>query len=108
MQALTALVAIGILAWLVLRYTLHAPVFARGRFGGGLFGGAKTQMVVLERLSLDPKHAIFLVRVGERVLLLGAGEGQVTPVAELTPDELRGLETADQEPDEPSNASTAS
>jgi flagellar protein FliO/FliZ len=46
---------------------------------------------VVGRASLSPKHTVFLLRVGERVLILGTGpQGSPTLLGELTePDNLQ-------------------
>lgn len=83
LQGLLALLAVCVLAWVVLKW-------AAGR-GFGVAGQGK-RVRVLERVPLDARRSLFLVQVGERVLLLGAGEGaSPTTLAELTPEELPEL-----------------
>ncbi|MFO0684303.1 MAG: flagellar biosynthetic protein FliO [Sandaracinus sp.] len=65
-QALLALVAVCILAWTVLRWTA-------GRGLGALGGGQRIE--VLERTHLDAKRTLYLVKIGERAFLVGAGDG---------------------------------
>jgi flagellar biosynthetic protein FliO len=80
LQTLLALAAVCILAWVVLRWG------ARRGFGVGLGGG---RVRVLERVALDPRRAIYLVQVADKVLLIGAGDGAAPAVlAELDPSEL--------------------
>lgn len=82
LQTLLALAAVCILAWVVLRWS--------ARRGLGLGGGRRVK--VLERVPLDGRRALYLVEVGGRVLLLGAGEGASPAVlAELDPKELPEL-----------------
>jgi len=59
--------------------------------GGGL--------QVVGRLSLSPKHTVYLLRVGGRVLLVGAGPqgapaliSELDDLAEVAPDPPRGEE----------------
>lgn len=79
LQTLLALAAVCILAWVVLRWS--------AKRGLGLGGGRRVK--VLERVPLDGRRALYLVEVGGRVLLLGAGEGASPAVlAELDPSEL--------------------
>ncbi|MCA9607162.1 MAG: flagellar biosynthetic protein FliO [Myxococcales bacterium] len=79
LQTLLALAAVCILAWVVLRWT--------AKRGLGLGGGRRVK--VLERVPLDGRRALYLVEVGGRVLLLGAGEGASPALlAELDPDDL--------------------
>ncbi|HEY8432912.1 MAG TPA: flagellar biosynthetic protein FliO [Sandaracinaceae bacterium] len=79
LQTLLALAAVCILAWVVLRWS------ARRGFGLGRPGRVR----VLERVPLDGRRSLYLVAIGARVLLIGAGEGAApTLLAELDPDEL--------------------
>jgi flagellar protein FliO/FliZ len=80
LQALLVLLAISILAWVVLRWV--------GKRGFGL-GFSRGNVKVLERVPLDSRRSLYLVKVGERVLLIGAGEGGAPRVlAKLDPSEL--------------------
>lgn len=82
LQTLLALAAVCILAWVVLRWS--------SKRGFGL--GAGKRVKVLERVPLDGRRALYLVEVGGRVLLLGAGDAASPNVlAELDPDELPEL-----------------
>lgn len=88
LQTLLALAAVCILAWIVLRWT--------SRRGLGLGSGKRVK--VLERVPLDGRRALYLVQIGDRVLLIGAGDSAAPAVlAELDPDELPEL------PDRPSS-----
>ncbi|MEM9195682.1 MAG: flagellar biosynthetic protein FliO [Myxococcota bacterium] len=83
-QALLALLAVSILAFVVLRW-------AQKR-GAGLGGFSGRRVEVLERVILERGRSLYLIRIGEKVLLLGAGEGAAPQVlAELSPDELPEL-----------------
>ncbi len=78
LQTLLALAAVCILAWVVLRWSAK-----RG------FNLGSGRIKVLERTPLDGRRALYLVEVGERVLLVGAGEGGAPALlAELDPAEL--------------------
>ena len=75
LQTLLALAAVCILAWVVLKWA------ARRGFGLGATGG---RVRVLERIPLDPRRSLYLVRVADRVLLIGAGDtASPTVLAEL-------------------------
>lgn len=90
LQSLLALVAVSVLAWVVLRWA--------GRRGLGGVGRGRVQ--VLERVPLEGRRALYLVKVGDRVLLLGAGDaGAPAVLAELDPGELPALPAG---PDGPS------
>lgn len=81
-QAVAMLLGVCVLAWLVLR-------FASQR---GLGLGQGQRVKVLERVPLDARRMIYVVQIGERVLVLGGGEGaSPTLLAELKPGELPPL-----------------
>lgn len=77
-QTLIALVGVCALAWWVLRWG--------ARRGLGSLGNGRIE--VLDRATLDARSTVFVVRVGRRVLVVGAGPQSVTTLAELTEDEL--------------------
>ena len=84
LQTLLALGAVCILAWVVLRWA------SKSRLG---FGVSRGRVRVLERVPLDARRSLYLVQVGGKVLLVGAGDGAAPAVlAELEPAQL---------PDEP-------
>lgn len=79
-QALLALVAVCILAWTVLRWSA-------GRGLGALGGGKRIE--VIERAHLDARRTLYLVKIGERTYLVGAGEtGAPALIAEIPAGEL--------------------
>ena len=83
LQTLFALAAVSILAWIVLRWT--------ARRGLGL--GAKRRVKVLERVPLDGRRTLYLVEVGDKVLLIGVGDAAPPAVLrEFDPRELPELE----------------
>lgn len=84
-QSLLALVAVCILAWVVLRWSAKA----------GLGIGRGEHLEVIERMALDARRSVVVVRVGKRMLLLGVGE-QAAPslITELDPAELPRQQTA--------------
>ena len=65
LQSLLALAAVCILAWVVLRWSAQR----------GLGTGAGQRVQVIERVPLDARRWVYLVKIGERVLVLGAGDG---------------------------------
>jgi flagellar biosynthetic protein FliO len=79
-QALLALAAVCILAWTVLRWSA-------GRGLGSLGGGQRIQ--VIERAHLDARRTLYLVKIGERAFLVGAGDtGAPSLLAEIPAREL--------------------
>jgi flagellar biogenesis protein FliO len=65
-------------------------LYAARRFGMGRAGGP---LELVGRLPLDGRRTVYLVRVGRRVLVLGAGDQALTSLAELSADEVAGLGT---------------
>lgn len=80
LQTLLALAAVCVLAWVVLKWAAQR----------GLGIGASGQRVkVLERVALDARRTLWLVKIGGKVLLIGAGDGAPPSLlAELKEDEL--------------------
>ena len=79
-QTLLALAAVCILAWVVLRWSA-------GRGLAGLAGGQRIE--VLERAHLDARRTLYLVKIGERAFLVGAGDGGAPSLlAEIPASEL--------------------
>jgi flagellar biogenesis protein FliO len=76
-QTGVTLLAVVVLAWLVL--------FAGRRFG---VSHTKGPMELLGRLQLEPRRAVCLVKIGDKVLVLGTSEAGVNKLAELTESEL--------------------
>ncbi len=54
-------------------------------------GASGSGLTTLATLPLGPNRALHLVRAGEEVVLLGAGEGAVTPIRTYRADEARAL-----------------
>jgi flagellar biosynthetic protein FliO len=79
LQSLLALAAVCILAWVVLRWSAQR----------GLGTGLGQRVQVLERVPLDARRWIYLVKIGERVLVLGAGDGaSPTLLTEMAVEDL--------------------
>lgn len=79
LQSLLALTAVVILAWVVLRWSAQR----------GLGMGAGQRVKVIERVPLDARRWVYLVQIGERVLVVGAGDGaSPTLLTELSAREL--------------------
>ena len=78
LQTLLALAAVCVLAWVVLRWS--------ARRGLGLGRG---RIRVIEKVALDGRRALYLVSIGDRVMLIGAGDGGAPSlIAELDAAEL--------------------
>jgi flagellar protein FliO/FliZ len=74
-QTLLALAAVCLIAILALRYGLRRLSVFGGREGG--------RIKVVERVAMDARRSLYLVDVGGRLLLLGAGDGPMTLLAEI-------------------------
>lgn len=62
---------------------------ARDRLPGlGLTLQGSRSLRLVERVALDPQRAAFIVAVGRRHWLLAASGEQITPVAELSPEDV--------------------
>lgn len=91
LQAVLALGAVCLLAWVVLRW------LGKRGFGTGARGTGRIRVV--ERTPLDAHRALYLVEVGDRVWLVGAGEGaSPSLLAELDPSELPPLPESGERP----------
>lgn len=75
-----ALLLVCLAAWWLVRAAAR-----RGMLGAATRG---SHMTVIERVSLDPRRALHLVRVGKRVLVLGASDEGLRTLAEIPADEL--------------------
>ncbi|MCB9601338.1 MAG: flagellar biosynthetic protein FliO [Sandaracinus sp.] len=86
LQTLVSLLAVCLLAWLLLRWG------ARRGFATGARG---RRVKVIERVALDPRRTLYVVEVGGKVLLLGAGDGaSPTLLSELDPKDFPAEPTA--------------
>jgi flagellar biosynthetic protein FliO len=72
LQAVLALLAVSVLAWVVLR----------GLARGGMLRGGSGRIRVLERTPLDARHSLVLVQVDGETLLLGVGDGSAPTLIE--------------------------
>jgi flagellar biogenesis protein FliO len=62
-----------------------ARLLRRARFG---IGAGSHLVTVVESAMLSPHLWVHVVKVGTRYLCVGGGERGVTPLAELTPEEI--------------------
>lgn len=65
------------------------------RFGpGNVSGPGRVRMELVQRIALNPKQGIAVVRIGDRVLAVSTGDGGVRPLAELEEEELESAQAA--------------
>lgn len=74
---------------LTLALVLGAVVVMSRRWG---VGGAAGPLELVGRLPLDPRRAIYLVRVGPQVLVVGASDGGLVKLSELASSDLPAFE----------------
>ncbi len=72
----------AVAAWLLKRMTSGGSALGRGK------AGKPVRIEILGRQSLGRRSSIAIVRAGERGLVLGVTDQQVTLLAETTADEL--------------------
>lgn len=77
-QTLLTLGAVCALAWWVLRWAARRGV---GRSPAGV-------IAVVDRVALDPRRSLVVVRVAGKALLLGASDAGLSVLAELDPAAL--------------------
>lgn len=63
---------------------IYGSLFLLRRWQGGWFSPAKKHITLIETTRLSPRQALHLVRVGERVLLVGATDQTVALLSEVT------------------------
>lgn len=92
---LVSVVLVLVLAWWFTRYVV-------GRGALGVFGAAKNggHMEVLAQLGLGREQRLALVRTGERYFLLGISTGNISTLAEFTPEEAALWKRQSEEPGE--------
>jgi flagellar biogenesis protein FliO len=83
-ETLVTLAAVVLLAVLVLYGGRHLGL---GRASGGL--------ALVGKLPLDPRRAVYLVRIGKLVYVVGASEGGLVRLGEIAAEDLPLLPLAD-------------
>lgn len=69
---------------------IYGSVFLVKRFGPNRAGrsGGKRMLEMMDSISVGPKKMIAIVRVGERAVVVGITDNQMTSLTELDKDEL--------------------
>lgn len=77
---------------------IYAGVFLLRRLMGKRYSGNRQNSLleVLETTYLGPKKTVSLVRVADRAVLIGSSENQISPLAELSPEETAKILAAVQ------------
>ena len=85
------LIAVCLLSYLFIRF-LARRMSSLGR-------GSSTKLEVMDRLVLEHRRSIYVVRAGSRTVLLGAGESEVTLLCELDGEEWTDMKSAEPDRD---------
>jgi flagellar biogenesis protein FliO len=97
-MVLALLVTIGLLVAVM----LFLKKVTRMRMGEE---GASGIIKIIDIRHLDPKRAVFLIRVLDRVLIVGSAEGSLTTLGELSDEDVIQLDTARNHPNSTSGFS---
>jgi flagellar biosynthetic protein FliO len=84
-KMLFVLGAVTILAIFILKYGVPRTAFYKRMTKGSLFR-------TITRQNIEPRKAIYLVEVGNKHMLLGVTDHAITPILELSADEVAKLE----------------
>lgn len=83
-KMLFVLGAVTILAIFILKYGVPRTAFFKRMMKGSLFR-------TITRQNIEPRKAIYLVEVGSKHMLLGVTDHAITPLAELSKDEVERI-----------------
>ncbi|MBS1214456.1 MAG: hypothetical protein H6R26_3073 [Proteobacteria bacterium] len=98
-QLLAVLLVLGLLAAALWWLRHKGGIRITGRAGRG---GRQRHVVLVERVSLTPQHAVHLIHVGDRALLVGTGPSGCGLIEALAWKDLQtgchqsGLETVER------------
>jgi flagellar biosynthetic protein FliP len=76
-----------------------AALMIKRRFSAAPRGQGRLPMEVLGRMALGPKQWIAVVRIGDKVMAVSAGEGGVKPLFDVDPDAVEALPAPAAGPD---------
>lgn len=76
-------------------FLIYASLYLLRRWRGPLLGAPLRQISVLETTRLSPRQAMHLVKVGDRVFLVGAADQGLSMLAELEPRQFCAQKTQD-------------
>lgn len=68
---------------------IYASVWLMKRYSTGKIAGGGNLISIVERRHLTPKQAIYLVKVGEKHLLIGASESGLSKLSDIEIPEIR-------------------
>ncbi|MBI2066633.1 MAG: flagellar biosynthetic protein FliO [Deltaproteobacteria bacterium] len=90
MKMIAGLVLVLVLAVVFIRFILPRTGLVGGRFWGRR--GQGIEVKVLERVVLEPKKSLYIVKLLERYFLLGSAEQSLNLITELSKNEGEQLE----------------
>lgn len=72
---------------------LYAAMYAVKRFGPGLkLGGIKDNAIsVMHKRHIAPKKAIYILKIGQRSMVVGVTDSQINHLADLTEEDLESI-----------------
>jgi flagellar biosynthetic protein FliO len=76
---------------------LYAGVYAMKAFSGRAGSGRFKQdtIAVLHKRYIAPKKAVYVIRVGDRSMVLGVTDSQISHLADLTKEEIENLKATE-------------
>ncbi|MGD9141179.1 MAG: flagellar biosynthetic protein FliO [bacterium] len=76
---------------------LYAVMYAMKRFGPGLrLGGIKENAIsVMHKRHIAPKKAIYILKIGQRSMVVGVTDSQINHLADLTEEDLESISAED-------------
>lgn len=72
---------------------IYASVWLMKKYSGGKITGGGDIISIVERRHLTPKQALYLVKVGEKHLLIGASESGLSKLSDIDNPEIRLSQT---------------
>ncbi len=74
---------------------LYAAMYAVKRFGPGLrLGGIRENAIsVMHKRHIAPKKAIYILKIGQRSMVVGVTDSQINHLADLTEEDLESIRT---------------
>jgi flagellar biosynthetic protein FliO len=72
---------------------LYAAMYAMKRFGPGLKpGGIRENAIsVMHKRHIAPKKAIYILKIGQRSMVVGVTDSQINHLADLTEEDLESI-----------------
>ena len=75
----------------------YVSMAALKRYTSGSVSQRGTLLEVLDSTTLGPNRSVYVVRAGQKRLVLGVTQNQITPLAELDPDDAEDVSVSTTE-----------